>query len=82
MERFKEYKKVKEIIAEFFERAECGIFNTKNIVNDRMFNIFRGKYFKVDICLEYAYFEVFGTTPTEFDELKGYYERIREKNEW
>lgn len=80
-ERFEEFKKVKKIIADFFERAECGIFNTKCIVNDQMFNIFRGKYFKVDICLEYEYFEVFGTTPAEFSKLESYYERLMEENE-
>lgn len=77
MTRLEEYKKVKEIIAEFFTKADCGIFCTRNIVNDRMFNIFRGKYFKVDICYDYGYFEIFGMTPLEFNALKKYYMELK-----
>jgi len=31
----------------------------------------------IDICYEWAYFEVFGLSDSEFEELERYYEEIR-----
>lgn len=78
--RAEEFNEVKEVIRNYFNRANCGIFNTRNVVFDRMSNVFKGKYFKVDICFNYAYFEVFGTNEKEFDQLKKYYEKIRKEH--
>lgn len=71
--REKEFKKVKELIKEFYEQADCGIFNTRNIAGDSMMTIFNGEYFTLDICFSWAYFEVFGTTEEEFAELTELY---------
>lgn len=73
MSRKEEFEEVKKIIKENYDDAECGIFNTRNIIGDPMTGIFRGEYFEVDICYSYAYYEVFGTTDDEWQELEQYY---------
>lgn len=79
MSRENEFLKVKEIIKEYIEEARCGIFNTRNLVGDIMVNIYAGEFFIVDICYYYEYFEVFGTTYTEFKELEKYYNELNGK---
>lgn len=71
--REKEFKKVKELIKEYYEQARHGIFNTRNIVGDSMITIFNGEYFTLDICFGWEYFEVFGATEEEFAELTELY---------
>lgn len=75
-DRAKELEKVKKIIKENIEYGDCGIFSTRNIAGDAMETIFKGKYFVVDICYNYSYFEIFGTTQNEFTYLKKYYYSI------
>lgn len=74
--RKKEFEKIKEVIKENFCFGECGIYNVKNLVGDYMINIFKGKFFKVDFCYRYSYFEVFGTNTNEFNELLKFYENL------
>lgn len=71
--REKEFKKVKELIKEYYEQACLGIYNTRNLVGDPMMTIFNGEYFTLDICFSWEYFEVFGATEEEFAELKELY---------
>lgn len=75
-ERKKEFKKVKQIIKENIDDARCWLFDTRNIVGDPMMNLYEGKYFSLDMCYYYSYFEVFGTTDDEFEELEKFYEGI------
>lgn len=79
MTREEEFSKVKKIIKAFYPMADCGLFDTRNIVGDTMSNLFDGEYFQVDICYHYSYFEVFGTTQNEFDELIKLYNELEEK---
>lgn len=76
MDRIEEFNKVKQIIKSLYLQASCGIFNTRNWCGDLTTNIFSGKYFKVDICYPCEYFEVFGTTDKEWDELERLYEAL------
>lgn len=76
MSRENEFLKVKEIIKEYYDDACCGLYDTRNIAGDYMTNIFRGKYFTLDICYYYEYFEVFGTSYAEFKELEQYYKEL------
>lgn len=76
MEREKELEKVKKLIKENYKNADCGIFDTKNILGDTMSNLFEGKYFTLDICYDWFYFEVFGTTEEEFETLKKFYDEL------
>lgn len=73
MLRKQEFNDVKEVIKVNFDNGNHGIFNSRNISGDSMSTIFKGKYFTVDICFYYSYFEIFGTTEEEFEELKQFY---------
>lgn len=77
MQRKKEFEKVKEVIKENFCFADCGIYNTRNVMGDYMTNIFNGEYFTIDLCFGYSYFEVFGTNADEFKKLLNFYEDLR-----
>lgn len=76
MNRIEEFKKVKQIIKNLYPQASLGIFNTRNWCGDLTINIFSGEHFKVDICYQYEYFEVFGTTDEEWTELERLYEEL------
>lgn len=69
-------EKVKEVIREYYEYADCGIFNTKNIVGDTMTTVYEEMGVVVDVCYGYAYFEVFGLNDEEFEELENYYDSL------
>lgn len=75
MTRQQELKKVNELIEENFWRADCGLFDESNIVNDEMFTLFKGEYLELLICYDHGYFEVFDTTEEEFAELEKRYKR-------
>ena len=67
----------KIIVSERISDANCGIFNSRNLVGDPMTTVYRGNQLTIDICYPYAYFEVFGLTEEEFEELKEFYEELR-----
>ena len=66
-------EKAKEIVKKNYRYAQCGMFNTRNVVGDAMTNIYDENGLIVDICYEYMYFEVFGLSDDEFAELLKYY---------
>lgn len=72
-------EKAKEIIKEHYSDADCGIFDSRNIVGDVMETIYNGNGLTIDICYEYSYFEVFGLSDTEFEELEQYYYSLKRK---
>lgn len=76
MTRKEELEKIKEIIKENYKNADCGLFSTRNIVGDKMLTLYKGNYFQIDICYFWSYYEVFGTTKKEFDELYNYYNSL------
>ncbi len=78
-QREEEFIEIRNLIKENYKDADCGLFNTRNFVNDNMSTIFTGKYFTLDICYYWSYFEVFGTTEQEFDELKKIYKNLQKK---
>ena len=63
----------KQVVRENWERLNCGIFNTRNVVGDLMDTIYADDGLVIDVCWGYAYFEVFGLTDEEFEELRNYY---------
>lgn len=77
--RAEELEKVKKIIEDNFSYGSCGIFDTRNIANDPMVNLFKGKYFELDICFEYQYFEFFGANLEETIEIYEFYNCIADK---
>lgn len=63
----------KQVIKENIYDAECGIFDSRNIVGDEMETIYYKDGLQIDICYSWMYFEVFGLTQDEFDELEVFY---------
>lgn len=74
-----EFIKAKDIIREYFEDANCGLFFTRNTTSDPMETIFKGERIKVDICIVWSYFEIFGLTEEEQKELTDYYDQLEER---
>ena len=79
MNREEEFEKIKQLIKENYDDAHCGLFDSRNIVGDPMMTIFDGKYFTLDICYYYSYFEIFGTTEEEFEELYEFYDNLEKE---
>lgn len=69
-------EKAKTIIKENFEYGDCGLFNTRNIAGDSMFTIYDEDGLQIDICYHWSYFEVFGLSDSEFDDLLDYYYQL------
>lgn len=66
----------KDIVKKNFDDARCGIFDTRNWVGDLMTTIYADGELTIDICYDYEYFEVFGLTDEEFEELSDYYHEM------
>lgn len=69
-------EKAKEIIKKYFKYGDCGIYNSHNIVGDRMINLYDDGDLAIDICYNYSYFEVFGLSSKEFADLEKYYSEL------
>ena len=69
--------KVKKVIKEHIEEADCGLFFVPNWCGDPMETITVVDGVTIDICYYYSYFEVFGLNKEEQDELLKYYEELR-----
>lgn len=69
-------EKAKEIIKEHYKEGNYGIFNSRNVLEDWMTNIYDDGDLTIDICYEWNYFEVFGLSDEEFDELAKYYNSL------
>jgi len=74
-------EKAKEIVKEYYNVANCGIFSSRNLVGDAMSTIYDDKGLTIDICYGWAYFEVFGLSDAEFEELENYYNSLAESEE-
>ena len=66
----------KKVIKENYKDADCGIFDCRNLAGDSMTTIYDEDGLQIDICYGYSYFEVFGLTNKEFQELEKYYEEL------
>ena len=71
------YEIALKIIKKNFDKAECGIYNTRNIVFDPMDTLYDNNGLKIDICYKWEYFEVFGLTEEEFRKLETEYNYMR-----
>lgn len=76
--REKELQNVLDSIKRKYGNAECGVFFSRNLVDDPMINIFKGTFFSVDICYYYGYFEVFGCTEEEKQVVISFYNELGE----
>ncbi len=69
-------QKAKQIIKEYYEMADCGIFFSRNILGDAMSTVFIDDDLRIDVCYSWAYFEVFGLSKEEATELEKYYDSL------
>lgn len=69
-------EEVKRILRENIKDANCGIFFTRNIVGDYMTTLYSNGDIQIDICRGWAYFEVFGLSEEQEDEIYEYYESL------
>ena len=67
----------KQIIKNHIKEAKYGIFDCRKLVGDPMYNLYNKDGLRIDICYYWEYFEVFGLSTDEFDELYDYYESIK-----
>lgn len=72
--------KVKQVIKQGFRDADCGIFFTRNEVNDPMETVCEDDNIQIDICYAYEYFEIFGLTDDEQEVIESYYHRLKRYN--
>lgn len=77
----KNLKAIKKIIKENIEDANCGMFNTKNLIGDQMFTLYEKDGVTIDICYRYSYFEILGLNEQEFREILKYYYALRSHND-
>lgn len=67
--------KVKQVILDNIDCGDCGLFDCRNWVGDPMETIYSDDEVTVDICYGWAYFEVFGLSKDEFEELHDWYDQ-------
>lgn len=69
-------EQAKKVVKENIHEANCGIFDSRNLVGDYMETLYDEDGLQIDICRGWAYFEVFGLTKEEFENLKDFYNGI------
>lgn len=69
-------ERAKNIIKKNIYDASLGIFDCGNLAGDWMVDLNDDDDFKVKICYDYEYFEVFGLSDSEFEKLKEYYDDL------
>lgn len=69
-------EKAKEIIKEHFNLAKHGIFNVHNTAGDSTNIIYAENGLMIDICYYWEYFEVFGLSNEDFNELEKFYNSL------
>lgn len=81
MERTELISEVKQLVEKYVldENIYCGMFFTRNIVGDIMSTVFDKEGVTVDICFNWAYFEIFGLTKDEEKEIMGCYNQAEAK---
>lgn len=67
----------KAIIRKYIKYGDCGIFDCRNWAGDPMVTIYEDEKIQIDICFQWAYFEVFGLLEEDFDRLEEYYNEIK-----
>ena len=67
---------VKDIVKKHIDDFRCGIFFTRNLANDLMETIYDDGEVQIDVCREWAYFEIFGLNNNEEKEVEEYYNEV------
>ena len=66
-------EKAKQIIDQYYDRADCGIFDIDGWGGEDMYTIYATDGLAIDISYRHKYFEVCGLSKDEFLELEKYY---------
>ena len=66
----------KKIVKAYHPLAQCGIYNTQNVLGDPMQTIYKDDRICIKICTKYEYFEVFGLSEKDFAKLEEFYKGI------
>lgn len=72
---------IKKVIIDNYESADCGLFFSRNVVGDTMVTLYNKGDVTIDICYDYSYFEIFGLTLEEEDEIMSIYKDLQEDDE-
>lgn len=72
--------KIKKVIKENYNIADCGLFFTRNLANDYMITIYEEDGVTIDICTGWHYFEIFGLDKEEKAEIMMYYYSLEYHN--
>ena len=80
MRKFTDVEIAKAFIGKYYNKADCGIYNCRNIVGDVMYNLYTSETLQIDYCPYYSYFEVFGLSDEDFASLKYFYRIVGELN--
>ena len=72
----------KKIVDDLYAEIHCGIFSTRNNAGDPMMTVYDKDGLTIDVCSAYGYFEVFGLSEEEFDELEKFYNSLEDEYEW
>ena len=69
--------KAKEIIAQYFDSGDCGIFDTYGTDIEPSSLLYEGDGLEILLNFYWAYFDVIGLSDEEFAELEEWYENKR-----
>ena len=74
-------KKVIDILSAVMKTGSgwFGIYDTRNCVGDSTEILYRDSSVTIYYCDEYDYFEVFGLSNEEFDELRIFYDELSDE---
>lgn len=65
--------RVKQVIKDYYDVADCGLFFSRNLVGDQMETIYDEDGIQIDICYYYSYLEVFGLSVDEQMAMNNFY---------
>lgn len=64
----------KQIIRKYYKDADCGLIRSRNVLDNWLLTLYHKDGLTINICYDYRYFEVFGLSDDEFNELEKYYD--------
>ncbi len=76
MRKVSRLDRAKAVIAFHIRDGNCGLFSTRNTVGDTVTTIYEDDGISIDLCSHWSYFEVFGLTDKEFEELDKFYDAV------
>ena len=63
------FEEIKQFIKKRYSGKDYQVFNTRNIIGDRMKNVYNKNGISIDECSDCEYIEIFGITKEEYSSL-------------